>query len=108
MSSTKIDRRAAQAGARANRNDELIARAAERVDWAGAALVSAAEDLGGARSCEGNPLTGISEVVMDEAARVARLAEDIASQLRDPAKQRPVLVLPGGADTRVRASTIRG
>jgi tagatose-1,6-bisphosphate aldolase non-catalytic subunit AgaZ/GatZ len=47
--------------------------------------VSAAEDLHGARSCEGNPLCGITEVVMDEAARVCRLAEDIASQARDPA-----------------------
>ncbi len=85
MSGTKIDRRAAGTGSRADRNDERIARAAKRADWAGAALVSAAEDLGGARSCDGNPLTGVSEVVMDEAARVARLAEDIASQLRDPA-----------------------
>jgi tagatose-1,6-bisphosphate aldolase non-catalytic subunit AgaZ/GatZ len=85
MSATKIDRRAAQPGAHADRNDELIARAAERVDWAGAALESAADHLVGARSCEGNPLTGVSEVVMDEAARVARLAEDVASQLRDPA-----------------------
>lgn len=86
MSGTKIDRRVAQTGARADRNDELIARAARRADWAGAALVSAAEDLGGARSCEGNPLTGVSEVVMDEAARVRRLAEDIASQGRDQEK----------------------
>jgi hypothetical protein len=85
MSATRIDRRVAQAGARADRNDELIARAAERVDWAGAALVSAAEDLGGAQSCEGNPLTGVREVVMDEAARVGRLAEDIASQGRERA-----------------------
>jgi hypothetical protein len=85
MSATKIDRRAAQAGDRADRNDELIARAARRADWAGAALVSAAEDLDGARSCEGKPLSGITEVVMDEAARVCRLAEDIASQARDPA-----------------------
>ena len=83
MSGTKIDRRVAQTGARADRNDELIARAAGRADWAGAALVSAAKDLGAARSCEGNPLTGVSEVVMDEAARVCRLAEDIASQGRD-------------------------
>jgi hypothetical protein len=85
MSGTRIHRRAAQTGVRAERNDERIARAAKRADWAGAALVSAAEDLGGARSCEGNRLTGIIEVVMDEAARVGRLAEDIASQLRDPA-----------------------
>lgn len=85
MSGTKIDRRGVRSGARADRNDERIARAAKRADWAGAALVSAAEDLGGARSCEGNPLTGITEVVMDEAGRVRRLAEDIASQLRDPA-----------------------
>jgi hypothetical protein len=86
MSGTKIDRRVAQAGGRADRNDELIARAARRADWAGAALVSAAKDLGGARSCEGTPLTGVSEVVMDEAARVCRLAEDIASQGRDQEK----------------------
>jgi tagatose-1,6-bisphosphate aldolase non-catalytic subunit AgaZ/GatZ len=82
MSGTRVT----QAGGRADRNDELIARAARRADWAGAALVSAAEDLGGAHSCEGNPLTGVSEVVMDEAARVCRLAEDIASQGRDQEK----------------------
>jgi tagatose-1,6-bisphosphate aldolase non-catalytic subunit AgaZ/GatZ len=85
MSGTKIYRRASRAGAHADRNDERIARAAKRADWAGAALASAAEDLGGAQSCEGNPLTGITEVVMDEAARVCRLAEDIASQRRGPA-----------------------
>jgi hypothetical protein len=71
------------------RADQLVVRAARRADWAGAALVSAGEDLGGARTCEGNPLTGVSEVVMDEAARVGRLAEGIASQGRDRASSVP-------------------
>lgn len=65
------------------RDSELIRRAAKRTDWAGAALESAAGDLDEAHGVEGNALTGITEVVLDEAARVSRLAEDVESH--DPA-----------------------
>jgi hypothetical protein len=83
MSDTKIDRRAARDIAAARRNDGLIERAAKRADWAGAALESAAGDLDGACGTEGNALTGLAEVVLDEAARVSHLAEDIGSQRPD-------------------------
>ncbi|HWG08742.1 MAG TPA: hypothetical protein VN672_07010 [Solirubrobacteraceae bacterium] len=83
MRGTKLDRRTARASAAANRNDELIARAAKRTDLAGAALQSAAGDLEAAHSCEGNPLTGLAELVLDEARRVSHLAEDISSQEQD-------------------------
>jgi hypothetical protein len=80
MSGTTLDRRAVRAGAAANRNDELIARAAKRANCAGAALEGAAADMEGAYDSEGAPLTGLAEVVLDEAARVFHLAEDIESQ----------------------------
>jgi hypothetical protein len=80
MSATKIGRRATQASAAASRNDELIARAAKCADLAGTALESAAADLDGAHDSAGDPLTGLAEVVLDEAARVSHLAEDIESQ----------------------------
>jgi hypothetical protein len=80
MSGTKIDPGAARARAAAKRNDGLIERAAKRADWAGAALESAAGDLDGAHGTEGHALTGLAEVVLDEAARVSHLAEDIGSQ----------------------------
>jgi hypothetical protein len=80
MSNTKGDRRAARTRAAAKRNDGLIERAAKHADWAGAALESAAGDLDGAHGREGNALTGLAEVVQDEAERVSHLAEDIKSQ----------------------------
>jgi hypothetical protein len=80
MSGTKIDRHAAPASASANRNDKLIARAAKRADLAATALESAGADLDGAHDSMGDPLTGLAEVVLDEAARVSHLAEDIESQ----------------------------
>ena len=83
MPGTKTDRRAARASAAANRNDELIARAGKRADLAGAALQSAAGDLKAAHSSKGDPLTGLAELVLDEARRVSRLAEDISSQEQD-------------------------
>jgi hypothetical protein len=91
MSGTKIDRRAARTRAAAKRNDGLIERAAKRADWAGAALESAAGDLDGAHGPEGNALTGLAEVVLDEAGRVSHLAEDIGSQRVDSDSRRPAI-----------------
>jgi hypothetical protein len=80
MSRTTDDGRAGPPNAAATQNDALIARAAKRAGWAGAALESAANDLHDAHDDEGKAMTGVAEVVLDEAARVSRLAEDIESQ----------------------------
>jgi hypothetical protein len=74
MSGTEIDR----PGAR--RNAELISRAAKRAGWAGTALENAAGDLSDAHGGEGRALTGLAEVVLEQAERVSHLAEDIESQ----------------------------
>jgi hypothetical protein len=79
MSDTTSDDLTARASAARRRDDVLITRAAKRADWAGAALECAAGDLHDAHNSEGNPLTGLTEVVLEEAARVAHLAEDIES-----------------------------
>jgi len=79
MSGTRTGRRTPRIDAAAIRDGELITRAAKRTDWAGAALESAAGELDEAHGVEGNALTGLTEVVLDEAARVAHLAEDIES-----------------------------
>jgi hypothetical protein len=79
MSDTKIDDRSARVSAAVKRDDLLITRAAKRTDWAGTALESAAGDLDEAHGSEGNALRGLTEVVLEEAARVSHLAEDIES-----------------------------
>jgi hypothetical protein len=76
MSDSKIDRRT---DADAKEDDVLITRAAKRTDWAGTALASAAEDLDDAHGGEGSALTGLVELVQEEATRVSHLAEDIES-----------------------------
>jgi hypothetical protein len=68
-----------RADAATETDDELISRAAKRADWASAALESAADDLDDAHGDQGKSLTGLVEVVQDEAARVSHLAEDIES-----------------------------
>jgi hypothetical protein len=68
-----------QGDAAAMKDDALIARAARRADLAGTALAGAAADLGNAHSRDGNALTGLAEVIWDEAGRVSRLVEDIES-----------------------------
>ncbi len=79
MPGTGTGRHNPRVDAAAIRDSELIRRAAKRADWAGAALEGAAGDLDEAHGAEGNALTGLTEVVLDEAARVSRLAEDIES-----------------------------
>jgi hypothetical protein len=82
--STEIDQRSNQVLAVVRRDEELIARAAKRADWAGAALRTAARDLSDAHGEDGNPLTGLAEVVLEQAARVSSLAEDIERRLSKP------------------------
>jgi hypothetical protein len=79
MSGTKIDRRAGLLRAAARQDHKLIARAAKRTDWAGTVLEGAAGDLGDAHGDDGKALTGLAEVVLEQAARVSHLAEDIES-----------------------------
>ena len=86
MSDPKINRRTDTA---TEKDDELIARAAKRADWAGTALESAADDLDDAHGDEGRPLTGLVEVVQDEAVRVSHLAEDIESHRPAPEDDEP-------------------
>ena len=56
--------------------DELIDRAARRTAWAGSALAGAAADLRNA-GVGREDLTGLTEVVRDQADVLARLADDI-------------------------------
>jgi hypothetical protein len=69
--------------AAAERDDELVSRAAKRTDWAGSALEGAADDLEDAND-DDSALTGLAESVQEEAERVGRLAKDIEGQRGDP------------------------
>jgi len=77
------DRRVGRSNS-AKRSDESIRRAAKRAGWAGTALESAARDLDGACGTDGNALSGLAEVVQDEATRVSGLAEEIESRRAHP------------------------
>ncbi|MGO9489334.1 MAG: hypothetical protein ACLQBB_09950 [Solirubrobacteraceae bacterium] len=101
MSATTLDRRVGRSNAAA-RNDELIGRAAKRADWAGTALDGAAQDLDGACGADGNPLSGLAEVVQDEAVRVSNLVEEIESRRTLPRDVEPDGCGPGsrGRDPR--------
>lgn len=79
MSGTKLVGRVGVKDAAWKRNDALIGRAARRADWAVSALEGAAGDLTRAHGPEGNSLTGIAEIVQDQAVRLSSLAEDIES-----------------------------
>ena len=79
MRPTTLDRRAGRRKAAAG-NDALIGRAAKRAGWAGTALESAANDLDGAWGTDGNALSGLAEIVQDEAVRVSNLAKEIESR----------------------------
>ena len=86
MPGTEIDRRVQRVkdAARRTEDDALIARAAKRTDLAGTALVGAAGDLADAHDRYGGALTGLAEVILEEAGRVARLVRDIESHGRVP------------------------
>jgi hypothetical protein len=77
MSPTKPVGRVGVKDAAWKRNDALIGRAARRADWAVSALEGAAGDLTRAHGPEGNSLTGITEIVRDQAERLSSLADDI-------------------------------
>ncbi len=79
MPATAVDRRAGRSNS-AKRSNELIGRAAKHAGWAGAALESAARDLDGTWGADGNALSGLVEVVQDEATRVSNLAKEIESR----------------------------
>ena len=80
---TEIDQRSVRVRAAVRRDEKLIVRAAQHADWAAAALKTAARDLTAAHGDDGNPLTGLAEIVLEQAARTTSLAEDIA--MRRPA-----------------------
>jgi hypothetical protein len=61
---------------------ERVDRAAKRADWAGWALEHAADDLREAGGGEGG-FDGLTEMVLDQAGRVSRLAQDIESRKDD-------------------------
>jgi hypothetical protein len=86
MPATTLDRRVGRSSAAA-RNDALIGRAAERARWAGIALDRAARDLDLAKGADGNALSGLAEVVQDEATHVSKLAEEIASRGSAPRRR---------------------
>ena len=79
MPTTTLPRRVGRSNS-AKRSDELIGRAAKRAGWAGTALEGAARDLDGACGVDGNALSGLAEVVEEEATRVSSLAEEIESR----------------------------
>jgi hypothetical protein len=88
MPATTVDRRVGQSNA-AKRSDERIGRAAQRAGWAGTALESAARDLDSACGADGNALSGLAEVVQDQATRVSNLAEEIESRTSVPRQVAP-------------------
>lgn len=73
----------------AERSNQSIGRAAKHAGWAGTALESAARDLDGAWGADGNALSGLVEVLQDQAARVANLAEEIESRRGPPWEGNP-------------------
>src|SRR5579863_8636932 len=85
MLATALDRRVGRSNA-ATRNDALIRRAAKRARWAGIALNRAAGDLDRAKGADGNALSGLAEIVQDEATRVSKLAEEIESRSNVPSR----------------------
>ena len=83
MPATAVDGRVGRSNSAA-RSNELIGRAAKHAGWAGAALESAARDLDGTWGADGNALSGLVEVVENEAIRVSNLAEEIKSRSTCP------------------------
>ena len=84
MTSTEADPSVRRANAAARKDDALIGRAAKRTGLAGAALASAAWHLDNAHGHDGNALTGLAELVRDEAGRVSNLVADIESHRKAP------------------------
>lgn len=79
MRRTAIERREIAAASR--RNDKRIAHAASLTGLAATALENAAGDLSVAYGEERRPLTDLTQVVLEEAARISKLAADIESHM---------------------------
>jgi hypothetical protein len=77
-----MDRREIAAASR--RNDKRIAHAASLTGLAATALENAAGDLSVAHGDERRPLTDLTQIVLEEAARISRLAADIESHMNAP------------------------
>jgi hypothetical protein len=82
MGRTTVERR--QMAAATRRNDRRLAHAASLTGLAATALENAAGDLSGAHGEERRPLTGLRQIVVEEAARISRLAADIESHMGAP------------------------
>jgi len=82
------------------RNDKRIAHAASLTGLAATALKNAAGDLSVAHGDERRPLTDLTQIVLEEAARISRLAADIESHINVP---RPA---PRGARSVTRYTSV--
>ena len=65
-------------------NDKRVAHAASLTGLAATALEKAAGDLSVAHGDERRPLTDLTQIVLEEAARISRLAGDIESHMNAP------------------------
>jgi hypothetical protein len=102
MSGMKPVGRAAERDAAWRRNDALIGRAAQLADWARTALEGAVGELDRAHGPEGNSLTGITEIVQDQAVRLSSLAEDI-DRCRRAARKPQAKAIPATQNQRKAA-----
>ena len=82
MRHTTIERREIAVAAR--RNDKRIAHAASLTGLAATALENASGDLSVAYGDERRPLTDLTQIVLEEAARISKLAADIESHMNVP------------------------
>lgn len=101
MSATALNARVGRSNS-SKRSNESIGRAAKRVGWAGTALESAARDLDGTWGADGNALSGLLEVVQDQATRVANLAAEIESRGTVPPRDPPIHRSPPSTQKRSR------
>ncbi len=101
MPATTVAHRAGRSSS-VKRNDERIGRAAERAAWAGLALEAAARELDGASGVDGNALSGLAELVQDQATRAASLAEEIEHRRFIPTEMVARESSPATASTRRR------
>ncbi len=82
MARTTIERRELAVASR--RNDKRLAHAASLTSLAATALENAAGDLGVAHGDERRPLTDLTQLVLEESARISNLAADIESHMNVP------------------------
>jgi len=82
MGRTTMDSRELAVASR--RNDKRIAHAASLTGLAASALENAAGDLSVAHGEARRPLTDLTQIVLEEAARISRLAGDIESHMNAP------------------------